>query len=1224
MHYHKVKMMKVEDILSIDLKEDIKNVIDLDAHDEEEVKSEIDSYILTESLSDHLDDFLDIYNSNIKESGVWISGFYGSGKSYFAKMAGYLLDNPMLLGTPVRERFLHKFEGLKNAEFKVMKVRSLDKCSNRVVLFDVAKHDNSKGLPYMLFSNFMRSLGLLENKYGFIEYSLLLTGEYNEFCKRIKDETGKEWKEVRRLMTDMIRCFRKTLIGWKFSEDEYKDTLDMIQERMDSYDAYKLKEDLEQYFNINPSEKIVFLFDEVSEALTQQKIDILELEGISEALSSLGQRVWTIAIAQEKLDDVVNSATVSKTSLSKLTDRFKTKIHIDSQEVDVIIRQRLLAKTDEGSKMLKGYYDKNSGLINDVSNLSGSGLVKTQNAEMYATYYPFFCHQFDLLRYFLFGSKSLVSSKIGARGMIISTYDVLKKESVKDKELFEGVTSYSLCKQAQQQPGTELVSRYDYAQKKLREDGFKLVDGRKLLETIHFLTGAEVVKTTAENIAKSYVNTPDQFHQVSEEIRRALKELVETKTLIESNNQFRITSQTEQRIIDEMNNWEVPSYKVKGEIVKRLKVLDKIRSLAHFNEASVNYDFYCATDNDEPLINTGNKTLRIVFHDLYSLGHDLSDYLQQVKDSTQANKDIISIIPDTTHFSDIEKLITEIDQITHIENTHINATDDERIVINDFASQRGEKEILRDRLLFEAYTNSRAVYLYNVYNLSETNFAQQLSDLQQRMIDNIYTKRIKATISDSVAKSIISKPKNQLYTLFSSDEFRFFDSSGNFIGDTLSIVSEITALMKNHISGRELEEKLKEAPTGYSYGLLVCTVAALFRGNKVIARYNGTDFYSAEDTGATEIFAQAKNFGKASFKAITRSLSYNQKRDIVDCLKDLDCHKSDIKVAYTLNDFELVNTIRDFSRDMLEQIKKNIIGDEDKERLFKRSVQAREVFLRYSASVTEANYLNTAEEFMLNVDEFEKAVERVRKDIHFIDVNLRQIQQNRSLIKNIATEYKKANTVHPEFDSLRDLFDQMYTCDMVSNYKAMGETMQKIKDGYYQLIQHECEKMSTAYLDLQIKADEFLHSLEQYPEAWNRGLKMEAESLMEFAKRHQCVKVELKGDVTCHKCGLSLSEMSTAIQLVPSKHSNLMYWESSVITEDPSPKQPEKPLPDPKSGTIATSVTSLPPISVPKVCKVKAKLPQGDITVGDYRKWLKQQIQMLAQWDENDRINLEA
>lgn len=137
-------------------------------------------------------------------------------------------------------------------------------------------------------------------------------------------------------------------------------------------------------------------------------------------------------------------------------------------------------------------------------------------------------------------------------------------------------------------------------------------------------------------------------------------------------------------------------------------------------------------------------------------------------------------------------------------------------------------------MLFNAYINSvYFVYLYNVYNLSETNFSQQLSDLQQRMIDNIYTKRFSATISDSVAKINNKQTQKPTVYLFATDEFAL-DSSGNFIGDTLSVVSETTVLMKNHISGRDSEEKQKEAPTGYSYGLLVCTVAALFRGMKVM------------------------------------------------------------------------------------------------------------------------------------------------------------------------------------------------------------------------------------------------------------------------------------------------------------------------------------------------------------------------------------------------------
>ncbi|MBK9689677.1 MAG: hypothetical protein IPO65_18835 [Saprospiraceae bacterium] len=102
--------------------------------------------------------------------------------------------------------------------------------------------------------------------------------------------------------------------------------------------------ELKNYFRFVKDEKVVFLFDEASEAINQKKFTLLDLEGLSESLSSLGGKVWTIAIAQEKLDDVINNSNISKAQLTKVTDRFKTKIHLEATEVDVIIRSRLLKR----------------------------------------------------------------------------------------------------------------------------------------------------------------------------------------------------------------------------------------------------------------------------------------------------------------------------------------------------------------------------------------------------------------------------------------------------------------------------------------------------------------------------------------------------------------------------------------------------------------------------------------------------------------------------------------------------------------------------------------------------------------------------------------------------------------------------------------------------------------------------------------------------------------
>ena len=91
-------MTKINEILTLDLAEDIKNVIDLEDRSEQEIQLELESYIVTEGIGRHLYNFANQLTSNIKETGVWISGFYGSGKSYFGKMLGYIFADLNPLG----------------------------------------------------------------------------------------------------------------------------------------------------------------------------------------------------------------------------------------------------------------------------------------------------------------------------------------------------------------------------------------------------------------------------------------------------------------------------------------------------------------------------------------------------------------------------------------------------------------------------------------------------------------------------------------------------------------------------------------------------------------------------------------------------------------------------------------------------------------------------------------------------------------------------------------------------------------------------------------------------------------------------------------------------------------------------------------------------------------------------------------------------------------------
>src|SRR5680860_1628759 len=202
-------MTLIKDILKLDLQEDIKNVIDLQDQSEDAIQSEIESYIVTDGLGDNLSKYINIYTSNIKETGVWLSGFYGSGKSYFGKMLGYLIDNPNINGTPAIDRFLPRLKGVANQSLIENSIRTLNAINSKVIFLDVAKQNTDNGLAFTLFSNFLKKLGFRDDLYGYMEYELFLDDKYDFLISKAKDILGKDWDEIKKTNRDIAKAMRR-------------------------------------------------------------------------------------------------------------------------------------------------------------------------------------------------------------------------------------------------------------------------------------------------------------------------------------------------------------------------------------------------------------------------------------------------------------------------------------------------------------------------------------------------------------------------------------------------------------------------------------------------------------------------------------------------------------------------------------------------------------------------------------------------------------------------------------------------------------------------------------------------------------------------------------------------------------------------------------------------------------------------------------------------------
>lgn len=1198
-------MTFIKDILELDLKEDIKNVIDLQDQSENAIQSEIESYIVTDGIGQHLSSFINLYTSNIKETGVWLSGFYGSGKSYFGKMLGYLIDNPKINGTDAIDRFLPRLNGVENQSLIENDIRKLSSVKSKVIFLDVAKQNTDNGLSFTLFSNFLKRLGFRDDLYGYMEYELFIDGKYNLLKENSKELFGKEWDEIKKSNREIAKAMRRFYASIDYTDAEFEDTKKTYEESIKAFSSSKFKDELEKYLVQNPEETLVFVFDEASEAISQKKFNLLDLEGLSESLSSISNKVWTIAIAQEKLDDVISNSNISRANLNKVTDRFKSKIHLDSTEVDVIIRNRLLRKIPTAHKDLIAYFNNNDGLVSNATNLKSNFPTQTESAEQFATYYPFHKYQFELLQKFLFSSNALVANQIAARGMIITTFDILRRD-LKDQKLYNFTTAQDLCKEAQTSPPADLMNKYQNSKKIIQNKELE-IDGEQLLKCLHFINVSELIFPTVENITKAYISDITKYYEVKPIIEDALNLLVESKILLVSNNNYKITSNLEGKLLEEMNDFDVALFIKKRELVTYLKKLNLFRQVNVINEDSVAYNFNILTDLDDEIISSSNKNLKLTAYSLFNINEERQDFIESLKLDTQYSKDTITLVPDNSSFKKIDKLIGEVRRYSLMEEKYGSDNDtNTKQIIREFIIIKEEKEKDLISLIEAAYANGSLIYLFDENLLNKDNFKGNVNEVQRKLIKNIYTKRLTSQLSEAVGSKLINEGNDEkLHRYFSGDEFKFFDTNGNFTGDHLKVVEELTAKMDSrYIDGKSLEEELSIAPWGYSYGTLSTTLAALFRAGRLVVKFNDTEYFSYRDKPSHEVFNNATKFRSARFKSITKTLTADQKNQLVQALLDLNFEKhTENKISWTSSDFDLANAVTQLAEHFISSVNTLSSTLPDFDKLFGQTKRQKDVLQNYSSKTTEANYIDKAEDFLDNKTEYSNAIMSIVATEKFIKKNLDKIKGYSRFVVQVNDELNKAELSNNEIITTQTtLFNEAYKNDVVGKFTEVQNAAQAIKDEYFRLMSSYSEKMTSTYQKLKNDASKALKDLnDNYPKDLNKESERKLNDIIYYASSRIVKEIKLQYHIECQNCNFSLSEILNYIALAPTKEMELQILENSFIKTAPIPEDPKKP-------------------KQPK--KLRLTITKKVMTTSEYKGLLASQLQAMAGMDNDDEIEL--
>lgn len=1200
---------KIAEILKLDLKDDIKNVIDLEDQSENEIQQEIESYIVTNGIGEHLNSFVDKFTSNIKETGVWISGFYGSGKSYFGKMLGYLIGNVSINGTPARERFIPRLRGINNDSLIENAIRKLDSKKSRVIFLDIAKQNTDLGLSYTLFSNFLKNIGFRNDRYGYVEFDLFIDNKYSELEEKSLKLFNKPWKEVREGNREVAKNLRKIHLEMDYSEPEFDQMLETYSESIKSFSPNKLKEELKKYLTKVNDETLVFIFDETSEAISQKKFKIDELQGISEALSSISQKVWTIAIAQEKLDDVINNTNISKKDINKVTDRFKTAIHLESTEVDIIIKSRLLQKKEASFTSLIDFYKQNIGEINETTNLSSSFTTKTQSEEEFATYYPFHKYQFKLLQNFLFSSNAISATQIAARGMIITTFDVLKRH-LKDEELHAFTTANVLCIEGQSQPPAGLINKYDNA-KQILSDKNLAIEGDKLLRTINFLSESQLVSPTLENITKSYIKNIKDYFGFKPNIEKALELLIEGKILLLSNNSYKITSDQESKLLDQMKSFPVEYYKKKDELFNYLKKSDLFRNISSVNEESTPYNFKIQTESENEIVTSKNESLKIRVYNLYSIDKNLEDFIEAIKIETQNTKELITLIPDNKEFDKIDKLVEEIKRYSYIEGEYSSSNDsDIRKIIKNFLSIKEDKEKDLMLLINKLYSSGSVVYMFDQKLINKDTFKSTINEVQKKLIKNVYTKRLSKQLSDTSAISFLTEKENKkLHNIVSGDDFKFFDANGNFTGEHLKVVDEISQkINKRFLDGKTIEEELSIPPWGYSYGTILTTLAVLFRAGRLVINSSGFgEKFDYKDKDVQEVFKSVKKFQNSSFKSISKSLSSAKKTQLVEILKDLEYEKhTNNKIDWNTNDFELSQAVEELSKYFISSLDTISNTNADFQKLFGSTFSQRNILQSFNNKTTEANYIEKIESFLTQADDYKKAIKSIVKTEKFIKSNYSKVKEFKQFAEAVKRELDKAGQTSQIINEKYEIFMKLFSNELEANFVELQKLAQEIKDTYFLMMKEVSSEMSKNYRNLKDDIEKAKNELtNNFPSELNETNLNKINVLLDYASKRIVSDITIGFHTECKNCGYTLFDMITSNQLLGSKRNELVLLKGSFIKE--------RILPYTTTNTSTTVIE-------PK--KIRFKIDKKIMTSEEYRNILTQQLQSIAGMDNDEKIEI--
>jgi hypothetical protein len=453
--------MKVRDVIERDLADEPQGVVRV--YETDKLAADLREYVLEDPLPREFAKVLEPVVESVRPAGegtekigIWVSGFFGTGKSHFAKIAGHLLADTPVEGGTARSLFaqlLHPSRPDDQRLRELLQEAATYRLKAHLVPFDIQTQHVAQGEANDAALTFLRalyaSLGL-STVLAFAERELELqtAGLYDQFLSLYQERAKAPWAEEKDLTTSsnlFANCLAELLPERYGSPELAHESLQLALHELHGLNVEGVVDKMLRWLSMRERQvgaplRLVFVADEVGAWVGHDLKRIESLRSLVELAASKGKgKIWLIVTSQERLSAVVQNTPFADGSTAqhyqqRLEARFPVNIHLESSGVGTVIEERILRKRQAARPELVRLFDRHEGQLADIAEPPGlnmGGNYPRPERDRFVADYPFLPYQLPAAAD-LFGGMRGVRVGPGARSMIRVAFDALRELAARD------------------------------------------------------------------------------------------------------------------------------------------------------------------------------------------------------------------------------------------------------------------------------------------------------------------------------------------------------------------------------------------------------------------------------------------------------------------------------------------------------------------------------------------------------------------------------------------------------------------------------------------------------------------------------------------------------------------------------------------------------------------------------------------------------------------------